>query len=57
MFNGKGDRSELVGRGNTKRTADEFPQPSTQFRRRAWLHFQRALDPLAQPKPLPMKRR
>jgi hypothetical protein len=28
-----------------------------QFRRRAWLQFQRALDPLAPPKQLPMKRR
>jgi hypothetical protein len=57
MFKGKVDTSELVDRGNTKRTDDELPQPSMQFRRRAWLHFQRALDPLAQPKPLPMKRR
>ena len=28
------------------------PRPSPQFRRRAWLAFQRALDPLAHPKPL-----
>jgi hypothetical protein len=30
-----------------------LPRPTTQFRRRAWLEFQRALDPLAPPKPLP----
>jgi hypothetical protein len=29
-----------------------LPRPTTQFRRRAWLEFQRALDPLAPPKPL-----
>ena len=27
--------------------------PSSGFRRRAWREFQRALDPLAPPKPLP----
>ena len=31
---------------------DELPRPTTQFRQRAWLEFQRALDPLASPKPL-----
>jgi len=25
------------------------PRPSPQFRRRAWLQFQRAIDPLASP--------
>ncbi|HKN64448.1 MAG TPA: hypothetical protein VJV76_08985 [Gaiellaceae bacterium] len=30
-----------------------LPQPSLRFRRLAWLAFQRALDPLAPPKPLP----
>jgi hypothetical protein len=29
------------------------PKPTMQFRRRAWHEFQRALDPLAPPKPLP----
>jgi hypothetical protein len=33
-----------------------LPQPSMSFRRRAWLQFQRALDPLAQPKPLKIER-
>jgi hypothetical protein len=45
----------LVSRGGTKHHED-LPTPSMQFRRRAWLDFQRALDPLAQPKRLPMKR-
>ena len=35
----------------------ELPLPTAQFRRRAWLEFQRALDPLAPPKPLRLKRR
>ena len=30
-----------------------LPHPTQRFRRRAWLAFQRALDPLAPPKPLP----
>jgi hypothetical protein len=49
----------LVNRGGTQHTAGEMtdlPSPTMQFRRRAWLEFQRALDPLAPPKPLPMKR-
>jgi hypothetical protein len=29
-----------------------LPRPTPQFRRRSWLEFQRALDPLAAPKPL-----
>jgi hypothetical protein len=32
------------------------PVPTTQFRRRAWLSFQRAIDPLAPPKPLKIER-
>jgi hypothetical protein len=32
------------------------PRPTLQFRRRAWAAFQRALDPLAPPKPLPRRR-
>jgi hypothetical protein len=45
----------LVSRGGTQHL-DDLPTPSMRFRRRAWLEFQRALDPLAQPKRLPMKR-
>lgn len=33
-----------------------IPQPTMRFRRRAWLQFQRAIDPLAPPKRLPVKR-
>jgi hypothetical protein len=34
------------------RAAQRVPQPSPQFRRRAWLAFERALDPFAKPRPL-----
>ena len=34
-------------------TARLLPQPSPLFWRQAWIKFQRALDPLALPKPLP----
>ena len=37
--------------------AKEVPQPTIQFRRRAWLEFQRALDPLARPKPFRIRPR
>jgi hypothetical protein len=33
-----------------------LPQPTASYRRRAWLEFQRALDPLAPPKRLPPPR-
>jgi hypothetical protein len=48
-------RRALVSRGGTQQ-ADDLPTPSMQFRRQAWLAFQRSLDPLAAPKRLPMKR-
>jgi hypothetical protein len=37
------------------RSADlaALPHATQRFRREAWLAFQRALDPLARPKPLP----
>jgi hypothetical protein len=34
------------------RASGRVPRASPLFRRRAWLAFQRALDPLAKPKPL-----
>jgi len=46
----------LVNRGGTEHT-DDLPAPTMQFRRRAWLQFQRALDPLSPPRRLPTKRR
>jgi hypothetical protein len=54
----KGDTRKLVvARGDTARARDAaIPRPTMQFRRRAWLLFQRALDPLASPKPLPIRR-
>jgi hypothetical protein len=36
---------------------ERVPKPTAQFRRRAWLEFQRAIDPLAPPKPLLRPRR
>jgi hypothetical protein len=47
---------------STKRTrrdeeqAPRMPLPSASYRRRAWVKFQRALDPLAPIKPLPPRR-
>ncbi|HJU37765.1 MAG TPA: hypothetical protein VJ716_10160 [Gaiellaceae bacterium] len=41
------------GRGVQSAVPVGLPQPSGRFRRRAWLAFQRALDPLAPPKELP----
>ncbi|MEJ7791177.1 MAG: hypothetical protein WKF65_04310 [Gaiellaceae bacterium] len=35
----------------------DLPAPSSSFRRRAWLEFQRALNPLAAPKDLPRELR
>jgi hypothetical protein len=34
----------------------QLPRPSSSYRRRAWVQFQRALDPLAPIKPLPPPR-
>jgi hypothetical protein len=42
----------LWHRQKDKETEPRVPQPSARYRRRAWLEFQRALDPLAPPKPL-----
>ena len=35
---------------------EHLPAPSASYRRRAWIEFQRALDPLAPIKPLPRPR-
>jgi hypothetical protein len=47
-------RAELQdgARGPGERGSDGLPRPSIQFRIAAWRTFQRALDPLAPPKPL-----
>ena len=34
----------------------DLPTPTASYRRRAWVEFQRALDPLAPIKPLPPPR-
>ncbi len=39
-----------------ERAQGRTPQPSPQFRRRAWLAFQRVLDPLGPPRPLRRQR-
>jgi hypothetical protein len=36
--------------------SEAVPIPTTQFRRRSWLDFQRAIDPLGPPKPLKIER-
>ena len=40
-----------------RNSADCFPHPTPIFRRRSWLVFQRALDPLASPRRLPTSRK
>jgi hypothetical protein len=42
------NRRKETGRAGVERV----PRPTAHFRRRAWLEFQRAIDPLAPPKPL-----
>ena len=50
--------TDPAARNGTTQVVDEklskesLPRPSLAFRRRAWREFQRALDPLAPPKPL-----
>lgn len=47
----------MLKRANKRRSEDNvLPTPSTSYRRRAWVQFQRALDPLAPIKPLPPPR-
>ncbi|MGE5690168.1 MAG: hypothetical protein ACM33B_06395 [Pseudomonadota bacterium] len=45
-------RRPIAGSPPPLRDDDALPLPTAQFRRRAWLAFQRALDPLAPPRPL-----
>jgi hypothetical protein len=42
----------MKGSDERKGEPEHVPRPTPTFRRRAWLAFQRALDPLAPPKPL-----
>jgi hypothetical protein len=39
-------------RGHQEVNETGLPRPTLQFRLKAWREFQRALDPLAPPKPL-----
>jgi len=55
MAQDAGATKKLAGRGDATHM-EGLPTPSMRFRRKAWLEFQRALDPLARPKPLPTKR-
>jgi hypothetical protein len=55
MNMGAGERKKPVDRGNEAISFD-LPAPTPQYRRRAWQAFQRALDPLARPRPLPSSR-
>jgi hypothetical protein len=42
--------------GDEREQTKGLPQPTMSFRRRAWLQFQRAIDPLAPPKPFKIER-
>jgi hypothetical protein len=39
--------------GHEQKPELQLPKPTARFRRKAWKEFQRALDPLARPRPLP----
>jgi len=45
-----------AARTRSQRIEELLPAPSASYRRRAWIEFQRALDPLAPIKPLPPPR-
>jgi hypothetical protein len=49
-----GERDDCILAERLHEHADEttLPAPTMPFRIRAWLTFQRALDPLARPRPL-----
>jgi len=53
-----GNRKNPEDKAAMNRTPDRtsLPAPSASYRRRAWIEFQRALDPLAPIKPLPPPR-
>jgi hypothetical protein len=42
--------SEEALEREAQRARGRMPRPSPQFRRRSWIEFQRAIDPLAPPK-------
>jgi hypothetical protein len=53
----RGHTEDARGREQKKeREQLRLPAPTPSYRRRAWVEFQRALDPLARIKPLPPPR-
>jgi hypothetical protein len=46
------DSEDKAGKMKSNQTDESVPTPSASYRRRAWIEFQRALDPLAPIKPL-----
>jgi hypothetical protein len=58
MGSGRDSDGDGVMRRKIERDARRLrlPQPTASYRRRAWIEFQRALDPLAPLKPLPRPR-
>jgi hypothetical protein len=50
------DKQREKGPQREEQQAGCLPAPSASYRRRAWIEFQRALDPLAPIKPLPPSR-
>ena len=46
---------ERNSQARVQRLLEPLPQPTPQFQRIAWRTFQRALDPLSPPKPLPRR--
>jgi hypothetical protein len=50
-------KQTLTAASSTTQTDDaKVPAPTASYRRRAWVQFQRALDPLAPIRPLPPPR-
>jgi hypothetical protein len=50
-------RRRAKNSGSEREALKGLPRPTTAFRRRAWIRFQRALDPLSPPKPFKIERR
>jgi hypothetical protein len=56
MRNGeRGQKEQRITPAPPEELLIKLPLPTAQYRRRAWLEFQRAIDPLAQPKPLRLR--
>jgi hypothetical protein len=50
------DKQEEQPRVQRETPDTDLPTPTASYRRRAWIQYQRALDPLAPIKPLPPPR-